>query len=70
MTSSNPYNFEKHKMYRVSPMIEQPSLRGMVVVFHEWVKHSFDIRRAHVRVVGSEGDEGWWLVSPHHIVPL
>lgn len=60
-----------HHLYRVSRMVEQ-AVAGKVVSFVGYrPANSFDIRRAIVREVNSDGSAGAeWLVSPHYVIPL
>ena len=59
------------RLYRLSPMMDDPALRKRAVVFKGWLERPFDIRRAVVSTVETARyapEE--LLVNPHYIISL
>lgn len=55
-----------HHLYRIAYNADEPTLRGVVVVFHGWIQRPWDIRRAIVRTL----DDVEWLVSAAIVIPF
>lgn len=56
-------------MYRLAYGIDDHGLRGQPVVFIGYVDRSFDIRRAEVALLETDGSQGTkYLVNPHYVI--
>jgi hypothetical protein len=56
---------ERSKMYRIAHNASKKEIRGVAVYFLEYVERGFDIRRAKIRVVGTQET---YLVSPSLLI--
>ena len=65
-------DFKPHFPYIISKIAEEPKIRGKVVIFYGWLKRPWDIRRAIVRIMNSDGSSSneEWLVNPHILIPI
>ena len=64
------YDFLKpHFVYRISPVVDDPKLRGKYVVFLGWAeKKAWDIQRARVKFEDSSGETVEYLLNPHFLI--
>lgn len=68
---SNPHNFVLDQLYRLARTLDNPHLRGQLVIFRGWHTQPGDIRRAKMCLLKDDGGCGEeWLVNPHFVLPF
>lgn len=67
-----PSELKAGGLYRASRILEDRKIAGKSVIFLRYVSRSFDIRRAEVALMNSDGSasDQRWLVGPHFIINL